>query len=72
MSNCAGATGEEVSRMKIRVTHDFYDKENDLKLRKAGDEYEVTEERGRYVVSFRVAKEIKNQKGGDPKSLAET
>nr|DAT31853.1 MAG TPA: hypothetical protein [Caudoviricetes sp.] len=58
--------------MKIRVTHDFYDKENDLKLRKAGDEYEVTEERGRYLVSFRVAKEIKNQKGGDPKSLAET
>ena len=43
-----------------------------LKLRKAGDEYEVTEERGRYLVSFRVAKEIKNQKGGDPKSLAET
>lgn len=57
--------------MKIRVTHDFYDKENDLELRKAGDEYEVTEERGRYLVSFRVAKEITDQKGGDPESPAE-
>lgn len=34
--------------MKIRVIHDFYDKENDLELRKVGEEYEVTEERGRY------------------------
>ena len=58
MSNCAGATGEEVSRMKIRVTHDFY-------------EYEVSKKRGNYLISFRVAKEIKDQKGGDPKSPAE-
>lgn len=57
--------------MKIRVTHDFYDKENDLELRKAGDEYEVSEERGRYLVSFRVAKEIADQKGGDPESPVE-
>lgn len=71
MSNYAGATGEEVSRMKIRVTHDFYDKENDLELRKTGEEYEVSKERGNYLISFRVAKEIKDQKGGDPKSPAE-
>ena len=54
--------------MKIRVIHDFYDKENDLELRKVGEEYEVTEERGRYLVDFRVAKEITDQESGDPES----
>ena len=34
--NCAGATEGEVRDMKIRVIHDFYDKENDLELRKTG------------------------------------
>lgn len=57
--------------MKIRVTHDFYDKENENVLRKAGEEYEVSKERGKYLVSYRVAKEITNQKGGDPKSPVE-
>ena len=57
--------------MKIRVIHDFYDKENDLKLRKAGDEYEVPEKRGGYLISFKVAKEITGQKSGDPKSSIE-
>ena len=57
--------------MKIKVIHDFYDKENDLKLRKAGEEYEVSKERGQYLISFKVAKEIKDQKGGDPKSPTE-
>lgn len=57
--------------MKIRVTHDFYDKENDNVLRKVGEEYEVPKERGEYLVSYRVAKEIINQKGGDPKSPVE-
>lgn len=28
--NCAGATEGDVRDMKIRVIHDFYDKENDL------------------------------------------
>ena len=57
--------------MKIRVTHDFYDKENDLELRKVGEEYEVSEERGKYLISYRVAKEITNQEGGDPESPVE-
>lgn len=57
--------------MKIKVIHDFYDKENDLELRNAGEEYEVSKERGNYLISFKVAKEIKDQKGGDPKSPAE-
>ena len=63
--------GGEVRNMKIRVIHDFYDKENDLELRKVGEEYEVTEERGRYLVDFRVAKEIIDQEGGDPESPVE-
>lgn len=57
--------------MKIKVIHDFYDKENDLKLRKAGEEYKVSKERGKYLISFKVAEEIKDQKGGDPKSPTE-
>ncbi|MFR7321686.1 MAG: hypothetical protein ACLUTH_10450 [Blautia massiliensis (ex Durand et al. 2017)] len=57
--------------MKIRVIHDFYDKENDLELRKVGEEYEISKERGKYLVSYRVAKEITNQKGGDPESPVE-
>ena len=57
--------------MKIKVIHDFYDKENDLELRKAGEEYEGSKGRGNYLISFKVAKEIKDQKGGDPKSPAE-
>ena len=69
--NCADATKGEVRDMKIRVIHDFYDKENDLKLRKVGEEYEVTEERGRYLVDFRVAKEITDPEGGDPESPVE-
>ena len=36
--NCAGATEGEVRDMKIRVIHDFYDKENDLELRKVEEE----------------------------------
>ena len=57
--------------MKIRVIHDFYDKENDLELRKVGEEYKVTEEKGRYLVDFRVAKEITDSEGGDPESSVE-
>lgn len=57
--------------MKIRVIHDFYDKENENVLRKVGEEYEVSKERGKYLVSYRVAKEITNQKGGDPESPVE-
>ena len=36
--NCAGATEGEVRDMKIKVIHDFYDKENDLELRKVEEE----------------------------------
>lgn len=57
--------------MKIEVIHNFYDKENNLKLRKVGDKYSVSKERGKYLISLKVAKEIPEQKGGDPESPAE-
>ena len=54
--------------MKIKVTHDFKDAEEDLKLRKKGEVYEVSEERGKYLISFKVAKEVKEKKDGDSES----
>lgn len=51
--------------MKIKVTHDFKDAEEDLRLRKKGEVYEVSEDRGKYLIRFKVAKE---KKGGDPES----
>ena len=57
--------------MKIRVIHDFYDKENDLKLRSVGDTLTVSKDRAEYLVDFRVAKEITDQEGGDPESPVE-
>lgn len=68
--NCAGAT-EGGESMKIEVIHNFYDKENNLKLRKVGDKYSVSKERGKYLIALKVAKEIPEQKGGDPESPAE-
>lgn len=57
--------------MKIEVIHNFYDKENNLKLRKVGDKYSVSKERGKHLIALKVAKEITDQKGGDPESPAE-
>ena len=48
--------------MKIEVIHNFYDKENNLKLRKVGDKYSVSKERGKYLITLKVAKEIQNRK----------
>ena len=47
--------------MKIRVIRQYQDKENDLILRKAGDEYEVSEERGKHLISREVAEEVVEQ-----------
>ena len=57
--------------MKIEVIHNFYDKESNLKLRKVGDKYSVSKERGKYLITLKVAKEILEQKGGDSESPAE-
>ena len=56
--------------MKIRVIHDFYDKENDLKLRKVGDTLTVPKDRAEYLVRMKIA-EVIDSKGGDPESPAE-
>ena len=48
--------------MKIKVTHDFKDAEENLKLRKKGEVYEVAEDRGRYLINFKVAKEVKERR----------
>ena len=57
--------------MKIEVIHNFYDKENNLKLRKVGDKYSVSKERGKYLLALIVAEGIPEQNGGDPESPAE-
>ena len=54
--------------MKIKVIHDFKDAEENLRLRKKGEVYEVAEDRGKYLISFKVAKEVKEKKGGVPES----
>ena len=56
--------------MKIRVKHEFYDKENDLKLRTVGEIMTVSKKRAEYLVSMKVAESV-DSKGGDPKSPVE-
>ena len=62
---CAGAT-RGVKIVKIRVIHDFYDKENDLKLRSVGDTLTVSKDRAEHLVRMKIA-EVIDSKGGDPK-----
>ena len=56
--------------MKVIVQHNFRDKENDLVLRTAGEELEVSQKRAEYLANLQLVKIIKAQKGGDPKSLS--
>lgn len=56
--------------MKIRVIHDFYDKENDLKLRSVGDTLTVSKDRAEYLTRMKIA-EVINPKGSDPESPIE-
>ena len=53
------------------VQHNFRDKENDLVLRTAGEELEVSRKRAEYLANLQLVKNIKDQKGGDPKSPIE-
>ena len=54
--------------MKVIVQHNFRDKENDLALRTAGEELEVSQKRAEYLANLQLVKIVKDQKGGDPKS----
>lgn len=56
--------------VKIRVKHEFYDKENDLKLRSVGDTLTVSNDRAEYLVRMKIA-EVIDSKGGDPESPIE-
>lgn len=53
------------------VQHNFRDKENDLVLRTAGEELEVSRKRAEYLVNLQLVKTVEDQKGGDPKSPIE-
>ena len=57
--------------MKVIVQHNFRDKENDLVLRTAGEELEVSRKRAEYLANLQLVKTIEDQKGGDPKSPIE-
>ena len=57
--------------MKVIVQHNFRDKENDLALRTAGEELEVSRKRAEYLANLQLVKIVKDQKGGDPKSPIE-
>ena len=50
------------------VQHNFRDKENDLVLRTAGEELEVSKKRAEYLANLQLVKIVKAQKGGDRKS----
>lgn len=57
--------------MKIKVIHDFYDAENDLKLRTEGEILETPEERAEYLIRMKVAKKAEEE-NNDPVSADET
>lgn len=57
--------------MRIKVIHDFYDKENDLKLRSVGDTLTVSKDRAEYLARMKIA-EVIDPKGSDPESSIET
>lgn len=57
--------------MKVIVQHNFRDKENDLVLRTAGEELEVSRKRAEYLANSQLVKTVEDQKGGDPKSPIE-
>ncbi len=57
--------------MKVIVQHNFRDKENDLVLRTAGEELEVSRKRAEYLANLQLVKTVEDQKGGDPRSPIE-
>lgn len=44
--------------MKVEARIKFYDTENDKKLRKKGEQFEVSAERGKYLVNMGAVKEV--------------
>lgn len=48
--------------MYIKVKHDFFDKRNNMCLRKKGEVMEVDEGRGKQLITLRLAEETKPDK----------
>ena len=44
--------------MKVEARINFFDIENDKKLRKKGEQFEVTEKRGKYLLGMRAVTEV--------------
>ena len=44
--------------MKVEARINFYDLENNKQLRKKGEQFEVPEKRGKYLIRMRAVKEI--------------
>ena len=62
---------KEVINVKVKVTREFRDKEHNLKLRKVGEELEVSKERADELRNLGFVSVIRNpvnkeQEGGDP------
>lgn len=56
--------------MYIKVRHDFFDKENDLRLVKKGEVMKVSAERGKQLISLRLAEETKEPDKAERKTAA--
>ena len=44
--------------MKVRVIHDFKDKEADLKLRQVGETFETNKERAEYLAKMKAIEAV--------------
>lgn len=54
--------------MKVRVIHDFKDKEESLRLRKVGEEFETRKERAEYLISMKAVEAVEtNEKKTEQK-----
>lgn len=58
--------------MKIRVLHDFKDKEHNLKYRSAGEQLTVSKERAEHLIRIGLAEAVEENEGDPKESPVET
>lgn len=58
--------------MRVTVTREFKDIENDLVLRTVGEKLNLPPDRAQYLAAVGVVKITEQEKGGDQKSSDET
>lgn len=68
----APAQRREVRGVRVTVTREFKDIENDLALRTVGEKLNLPPARAQYLAAVGVVKITEQEKGGDPKSPDET